>query len=228
MHYPICLEEIEGRWIAHVPALPGCFASAGDRDTAQALAPSAIGDYLNWRRAHGDESIPPDSSIEINAEEIIREWPHPADPDYVVNAFFAADALTLTSQDIDQAQRLLEWSRADLLAAIDDLSHDECVRPVEGEWSIARILTHVGGAEWWYLDRLELAFPRDEVPDEWRARLDRVRARLLEVLPGLEGVARFEMKRGEGWSPRKIVRRALWHERDHTQHILQFRARLGA
>jgi hypothetical protein len=25
----------------------------------------------------------------------------------------------------------------------------------------------------------------------------------------------------ELWSGRKIVRRTLWHERDHTQHILQ-------
>ncbi|MDW8214000.1 MAG: hypothetical protein RMJ55_10615 [Roseiflexaceae bacterium] len=24
---------------------------------------------------------------------------------------------------------------------------------------------------------------------------------------------------GEVWSARKVVRRALWHERDHTQHI---------
>lgn len=26
---------------------------------------------------------------------------------------------------------------------------------------------------------------------------------------------------GEFWSPRKLLRRAIWHERDHTNHILQ-------
>jgi hypothetical protein len=24
---------------------------------------------------------------------------------------------------------------------------------------------------------------------------------------------------GEFWSPRKLLRRAVWHERDHTGHI---------
>jgi hypothetical protein len=24
---------------------------------------------------------------------------------------------------------------------------------------------------------------------------------------------------GELWSPRKVLRRALWHERDHTDHL---------
>jgi len=24
---------------------------------------------------------------------------------------------------------------------------------------------------------------------------------------------------GEIWSPRKALRRAVWHERDHTEHI---------
>jgi hypothetical protein len=24
---------------------------------------------------------------------------------------------------------------------------------------------------------------------------------------------------GEFWSPRKLLRRAVWHERDHTEHI---------
>jgi ferritin len=28
---------------------------------------------------------------------------------------------------------------------------------------------------------------------------------------------------GEFWSPRKVLRRALWHERDHTEHIRKLR-----
>jgi hypothetical protein len=175
---------------------------------------------------HGDDSVVADPTIEVEVEEVVREWPYPADPDYLVNAFFAADVPALTTQDIDQALRLLEWSRADLLAAASGLSSDELARRVEGEWSIAGILNHTAGAEWWYLDRLGLAFPRAEMPVEITARLERIRVRLIEVLPQLAGMSGFEVKSGEGWSPRKLVRRALWHERDHTQHILQFRARL--
>ena len=227
MRYAICLEEIEGRWIAHAPSLPGCFASAGERRAVEVSVPQAIRDYFAWRRAHGDDSAPSEPAIEIEIEEIVREWAHPAEPDYLVNAFFASDAPPLTSEDIAQALRLLEWSRADLWASIDRLSSDVLKQPVEGEWSIGGILNHMSRAEWWYLDRLELAPPSDKEPGEWRGRLEMARARLREVLPRLEGVARIELRIGEVWSPRKMLRRAIWHERDHTQHILQFRARLG-
>lgn len=225
MRYSICLEEMEGRWIAHVPALPGCFASADTRDAARSLASSAIRDYFDWRRSRGDDQPAPE--FEIAVDEIVREWAHPTDPDYVVNAFFAADAPALTASDIRDALRLLEWSRADLLAAVEGLTPDVMNQAVEGEWSIDGILNHTARAEWWYLDRLDLAgFPREDLPAGRRARLDRVRARWVEVLPQLESIARVEVKYGEVWSPRKIVRRAVWHERDHTQHILQFRKRL--
>ena len=226
--FTVCLEEMEGRWIAHVPALWGCFASADDRETAQSLAPQAIRDYLNWRQAHGDRSVTPADSIDIRVDEIVREWLHPTDPDgYAINAFFAADVAPLAADDVDQARRLLEWSHADLFGAVDGLTPDGLNKSVEGEWSIGRILNHVSRAEWWYLTRLGLAPPAEQEPDTWRERLDMARARLLEVLPQLVGVARVEVHVGEVWSPRKLLRRALWHERDHTQHILQFRARLG-
>jgi uncharacterized damage-inducible protein DinB/predicted RNase H-like HicB family nuclease len=228
MRHAICLEEMEGRWIAHAPALPGCFASADARDTAQALAPQAIHDYLSWRLAHGDRSVSHEALIEIHVDEVGREWALPDNPDYVVNAFFTADVAPLTAQDIRQAQQLLAWTRADLLAAADGLSPEALDQEVEGEWSIRGILNHTARAEWWYLDRLDLAgFTREDLPPDRFARLERVRARLREVLPQLEGVTRIEVKDGETWSPRKLLRRALWHERDHTQHILQFRARLG-
>src|SRR3989304_5958200 len=136
MRYAICLEEIEGRWIAHPPSLPGCVVSAGERRAAEVSVPQAIRDYFACRRAHGDEPAPSEPTIEIEIEEIVREWAHPAEPDYLVNAFFASDAPPLTSEDIAQAPRLLEWSRADLWASIDGLSPDVLKQPVEGEWSI--------------------------------------------------------------------------------------------
>jgi hypothetical protein len=86
-------------------------------------------------------------------------------------------------------------------------------------WSIDGILRHVGGAEWWYMDRLGLAIPREQVPDEPFERLEKVRAHLISVLPRLIGSAQVVGINGEIWSPRKLLRRAVWHERDHKAHI---------
>jgi hypothetical protein len=48
---------------------------------------------------------------------------------------------------------------------------------------------------------------------------DRSIAWVNETLPGLEGLADVCGVEGEFWSPRKLLRRAAWHERDHIQHI---------
>jgi uncharacterized damage-inducible protein DinB len=223
MPYHLNLEEMAGRWIAYASALPGCFAGDVDQGAALSKAPQAIADYFAWLRAHG-EAVPGEP-LRTEVAEIHRAWN--AEPDYEVNAFFAADRSPLTRDEIARALRLQEWSRADLLAAVAGLSPDDLARAVEDGWSIRRILQHVGGAEWWYLDRLGLAFPQAEVPEEAFVRLEKVRAHFRLVLPTLAGDERLAEPDHELWSPRKMLRRALWHERDHTAHVLQFRARLG-
>jgi ferritin len=69
------------------------------------------------------------------------------------------------------------------------------------------------------MDRLGLAFPRADVPEEPLARLEKVRKYFNKVLLELEGVKQVVGVHGEFWSPRKVLRRALWHERDHVDHI---------
>ena len=64
---------------------------------------------------------------------------------------------------------------------------------------------------------------RAALPEDVLERLAAVRARLLHVLPDLEGLDLVVGRNGEFWSPRKLIRRALWHERDHTDHILKLR-----
>lgn len=107
-----------------------------------------------------------------------------------------------------------------MLDAVNGLDEAVLQQRYSGErWSIAGILGHVGGAEWWYLDRLGLAFPRYELPEDPFARLSLVRETLNQVLPTLEASVQVVGKDGEIWSPRKMLRRAIWHERDHFQHI---------
>jgi hypothetical protein len=66
---------------------------------------------------------------------------------------------------------------------------------------------------------LGLAFPRQVVPEDPFQRLEKVRSKLVEVLPGLAGSTQVIGVSGEFWSPRKLLRRAVWHEYDHIAHI---------
>jgi hypothetical protein len=139
---------------------------------------------------------------------------------YSVESFFPYDWKPLEAIDIEHGLKLLAWSRLDLLKTVKGLSPEKLEATYMGErWSINGILGHAGGAEWWYLDRLGLAFPRKDVPEEPMKRLEKVREHLNATLPKLEGVKQVLGVDGEFWSPRKILRRALWHERDHVGHI---------
>jgi hypothetical protein len=52
----------------------------------------------------------------------------------------------------------------------------------------------------------------------------KVRAHLISALPDLAASNAVVGIDGEFWSPRKLLRRAVWHERDHTAHILKLLA----
>jgi uncharacterized damage-inducible protein DinB len=174
---------------------------------------------------HNNESTLPDGEIDVQLVEtfegyIIDENFALASEGYEVNAWFRHDWKPLTEEDITQGLKLLAWSRTDLLKAIAGLDLEQLERRYPGErWSIAGILGHVGGADWWYLDRLGLAFPRQQVPEEPFARLATIRGHLEKRLPELAGSQQVIGVDGEFWSPRKLLRRAVWHERDHTEHI---------
>ncbi len=41
----------------------------------------------------------------------------------------------------------------------------------------------------------------------------------LRMLPSLTGDALLNDCGEDGWTPRKVLRRMIWHERDHTRQI---------
>jgi hypothetical protein len=220
-----CLEEMEGRWIAHVPALLGCFHSSDRQDEALAGLPAAISRYFAWRNEHGDQLSASSDRGNIAVDEVHRAWM--SAPDNEVNAFFAADATPLTAEDASLALRLLEWSRADLLAGVVNLTLTQMERILPGEsWSARGILLHVGVAEWWYADQIGHKYPRQSVPDDPMERLGMTREQLRSAILQLVGVSRYVEENGELWSPRKVIRRATWHERDHIQQLLNMVGRL--
>lgn len=221
MAYLVCAEEMDGRWIAHVPDLPGCFSSHKDRDVAIKGIPASIESYTLWCQRHGLRIAGLAGPMVVS--EVIRAWRY--EEDYEVNAFFASDRPPLLEEELGDFRTLLEMTGQDLLASVDGLSQENLNQQFSGErWSILGILRHVANADLWYLDRLGLALPQADLPEEVLPRLQAVRAHLVASLPALAKRVGVVALSGELWSARKVLRRTLWHERDHTDHILKLRA----
>ncbi len=215
----------EGRSQAWVLGHPGCFAYGADGAAALQAIPQVIRDYREWISAHTSNNWLTGTEIEFHLDETwecytIDDKYELADEGYEVNAWFRHDWVPLSVEDIDRGLLLLKWGRQALLNTVGDLSLEILNRTYLGErWSISGILNHIGGAEWWYLDRLGLTFPRSEVPDAPFQRLELVRSYLVDILTGLAGSTQVVGISGEFWSPRKLLRRSVWHEYDHLAHI---------
>jgi hypothetical protein len=170
------------RSIAWVLDYPGCFAYGGDEREALANSLVAIRGYARWIAKHEKPWIPVDVDIETHVEQvwidytINEEFDRVGKDGYDIEPFFEHDWKPLTETDIEHGLKLLAWSRADLLTVLEKLTPEQWATKKDGErWDIAGIVNHIGGAEWWYLDRLGLVFPREEVPKEPLERIKKVR-----------------------------------------------------
>ena len=206
---------------------PGCYAYGKDADVALAAFPAALRAYSNWISLH-ELSWLHIQNIDVSVSGVWNSYSvndkfdrvESGENSSAVEAWFQYDWKPLTDEEIERALKMLTWSRIDLIKAITGLSSERLDKTNVGErWSINGILRHIGGAEWWYMDRLGRAFPQAELPKTPMERLEKARAAFLEMLPQLKGVKQVVGLEGEFWSPRKVLRRTLWHERDHTEHI---------
>jgi len=223
MDYHLGIEDIEPEnWVAWVFELPGCYARGPTREQAVSLAPVAVKEHLVRLGGSGTHPEDTDSRFSVIIAEEFRAF-H-SSPDYLVNAFFDNDTLPLTRDDIDYARRLLSLNRDGLLAIASPLSGARLDLEIPGEVqkNLRGILRHIGTAEWWYWDRLGQAFPRRERPDDLFELLRTVREFTLQHLPSIVGSTQVATCSGEMWSPRKLVRRAIWHERVHTLQIARY------
>ena len=210
--YRVGIEDIEpGHWVTFAFDLPGCFSAGPSREASLAGAPAAIREHLAWLTRHGGMVPTAGAPIQLEAVEEFRSFV--GEGDYIINACFADDRRPLTGGEVDQGLWLLDCTRHDLLGALGDAAGIACPEEVR------TTLAHIAGAEWWYLDRLGLAPPREALHADVMARLDLVRSHLRRRLPELVGDDTVVTRSGEQWSARKVLRRALWHERDHTCQI---------
>lgn len=219
---------IENRSLAWALDYPGCFAYGEEASTALLKIPHAVIDYETWMNRHtptpwvtfGDFDV---RLVEVwqvyhidQAFEVIQ-----SNNGYEVNAWFRDDWKILTQTEVKRGIEMLAWSRADLLESIHPLTPDKLDATFPNErWSIRGIVNHVATAEKWYLNQLDLpekGFP--QLPDDPVEKAEWVRSLFNQELLKLAGVKKVVGKNGEFWSPRKLLRRAIWHELDHIEHI---------
>ncbi len=219
---------MEGRQLAWALEHPGCYAYGADGDGAVAGIAPAFKVYKEWISRHTPDSwLTGVDEVEVSLAEVFdcytidNEYNLILGDGYEVNAWFRHDWKPLDRADIERGLQVLRFSRADLLPMVQVLPDTVLDRTYPRErWSIRGVLKHIANAEWWYMDRLELAgVSREALPEDVFERLALVRARLEEVLPTLEGAKLVRGKSGEFWSPRKVLRRSAWHELDHIEHI---------
>jgi hypothetical protein len=147
----------------------------------------------------------------------------PAGQGYQTNAWFLDDWRPLTAEEIERALKIFHWQREELKGGLSTLSDDIREKQHPGQrWNINGITKHVANAELWYLSRLGLAaLSRTDLAADPMARLDQLTEQIERIFPTFEGIIKVSGIDGEFWSYRKIVRRTLWHQRDHIEHIKQ-------
>ena len=223
----------DDRTIAWALDHPGCFAYGRNSEEAQTNFPSAARAYRAWIAEHDEPWL--DENVDAVVEETFDvyfinsafERVQRGKDSWMVESFFLHDWKPLMSHEIERALKLLAWSRAALLGVVQGLDAEGLSQPHPNErWAVNGILNHIGIAEWWYQERIGYPFPENEadVPSDPFERLAVVREHFNALLPKLDGIHQVVGLEGEIWSPRKVLRRALWHERDHTEHIQQLLA----
>lgn len=203
------VEDIEpNHYVAYVFELPGCFGNGRTKEAAIASVPVRLAARLGAS-----------SPLQVEVAEVFNSWI--SEGDYRVNAFFEADRPPLTAAEVEEGLELLNKSRKALMQVVQKVPKDAFDRQDEraARGSITGTLLHIANAEAWYFDRLGLALPREQLPADPLERLGAVRTHILAKLPKLAGDARITELQGEQWSGRKVLRRTLWHEGDHTNQI---------
>jgi len=219
--------NVEGRSLAWALGHPGCFAYGKDAQRALKAIPAATKEYSSWIQFHnhGESWINTNELVFHQTDSwevysIDSNFNLVSEPGYEVNAWFHHDWKPLTSTDVDCGLKLLTWCREDLLHTLDGINHNtlDTTYPRE-RWSIRGIIDHIVNAEIWYLDRLEISVTGIELMNNQIEKLTSVRELLKNTLSKMVAHERVLGIDGELWSPRKLLRRAVWHERDHTAHI---------
>jgi len=218
--------------MVHILELPGCFLRASSHAEVIHRLPQVIMDYLRWHYLHGGAipKITNDFGFEVT-EEFNNIGPF--DPGDAA-ALFTPEYQPITLEEMEPFFSAMAYSRSDLLDLVNEIP-DELLdwQPEPGVFSMRRILRHIGNAEEWYVSRI---LTPDKLPDEWANDenlptdqfLEMERRTALVCLQNLTDTQRssifhpvhFTSHPTEAWALRKVLRRFIEHEREHTAQII--------
>ncbi|MBN1660092.1 MAG: type II toxin-antitoxin system HicB family antitoxin [Anaerolineae bacterium] len=237
VEYWVYLETaVDGLCMAHVLSLTGCIHRANRRAECLENLPAVVAAHHAWLASHGEPAPAGDATVDLSVvEEVTGTGPfNPGD----AAALFSPDHVPLTRDEMEERFRLMAHARADLLALIAHLPEGVLDwEPGGGAFSIRRIARHVGDAEQWYVSRL---VPPDTLPHEWdtdealplieflemerRTAVDRLRHLADAELAGVFYPTAWTNHPDEAWTARKVLRRFLEHELEHTRQVRQLLA----
>ena len=219
MIYKLGIEEMEpGKWLGWFFDTPGCFVRADSPPNLVIKAPEAMAEWAEWLNGVApSEKIDNPASAQVTETFVTKSTVE----DIQIHAFFEDDRRPLSPNETDHATWVLECSRNELTATIQRIPTHLFSTEIENEVfsTINGIIEHIALAEWWYYDKLDLAFDRRVMPTDPIAALAATRRQTISRMNELVDNRKIIDHEGELWSARKIIRRTIWHERVHTWHL---------
>lgn len=194
--------------VAHVPGLPGASARGETIEEAKENIRQAIQEYVRLLRDVGEAVPRVSDGIELEFQE--------ADSNT-----FLTDYDTLRPNEMETIFRWMAISRQELMDLVKDLPDELLLwKQTEETPAINEILCHLAEADLWYTDRLK------QWPQAPIFRLAAARGIALERLRDLseDKLATITTYDGQEWTPRKVMRRILEHERENIQRIKELLA----
>lgn len=229
MHIRIGLENnIEGRTLALALDFPGCFSYGMDEPEALIRLPRALLAYEIWIKNHTRDPWVQFTDLDLRVVERYETFrigedyrPAPEGEGYEINAWFIDDWRPLSKEEINQSINIFRWQREELLAGLSTLDPEILDKERPGQrWTIWGIVKHIANAELWYLSRMDLtSLTYKQLDADPITRLSQTSAIIEETFPHFSDIVNVKGIEGEFWSFRKIIRRTLWHQRDHIEHI---------
>jgi hypothetical protein len=222
--------NIEGRALAWALDYPGCFAYGSDESEALINLPRALLEFELWIKNHTSSPWLSFDDLDLRVVEKFTTFrlgvdykPAPPGEGYEINAWFIDDWRPLSDQEIKHALYIFTWQRDELLAGLSTLDADLLIKQhPDQRWNIIEIAKHIANAELWYLQRLGLvSLTKQDLSPDYETRLAQTSSLVNQIFPSFADEINVKGIDGEFWSYRKIIRRTLWHQRDHIEHIKQ-------